>query len=54
MEVHYGKHQKDYDFNARKKAQSDEIDRILDKLKQSGYDSLTAEEKKRLFDAGRK
>ena len=38
----------------RKKAQSDEIDRILDKLKQSGYDSLTAEEKKRLFDAGRK
>ncbi len=54
MEVHYGKHQDDYDYNARKKAQSDEIDRILDKLKQSGYDSLTAEEKKRLFDAGRK
>jgi len=33
------------------KAQSDEIDRILDKLKKSGYDSLTTEEKKSLFDA---
>ncbi len=27
-----------------------EIDRILDKIKLSGYESLTAEEKKRLFD----
>ena len=54
MDVHFGKRQADYEYNARKKAQSDEIDRILDKLKQSGYDSLTAEEKKQLFDAGRK
>ncbi len=30
---------------------SAEIDRILDKLKQSGYSSLTDEEKKSLFDA---
>lgn len=54
MKVHYGANadrQKDYDYNARKKAQNDEIDRILDKIKQSGYTSLTAEEKKRLFDA---
>ena len=37
MKVHYGTgKQKDYDYNARKKAQSDEIDRILDKLKKSG------------------
>lgn len=42
----------DYEYNARKKAQSDEIDRILEKLKRSGYESLTTEEKKRLFDAG--
>jgi len=54
MKVHYGKNQKDYEYNARKKAQSDEVDRILDKLKKSGYDSLTAEEKKRLFDASKR
>lgn len=54
MQVHYGDKQKDYDFNARKKAQSEEIDRILDKLRKSGYGSLTEEEKKRLFDASKK
>lgn len=58
MKVHYGGgstgHEKDYDYNARKKAQSDEIDRILDKLKKSGYDSLTTEEKKSLFDASKR
>ena len=46
--------EQDYEYNARKKAQSDEIDRILDKLKQSGYGSLTAEEKKTLFDASKR
>ena len=46
--------QKDYDYNARQKAQSDEIDRILDKLKKSGYESLTTEEKKSLFDASKR
>ncbi|MBQ9884686.1 MAG: rhomboid family intramembrane serine protease [Bacteroidales bacterium] len=52
MKVHYGgKRQEDYTYNAEKKAQSDEIDRILDKLKKSGYESLTAEEKKALFNA---
>jgi membrane associated rhomboid family serine protease len=30
----------------------DEIDRILDKINTSGYDSLTAEEKEKLFKAG--
>lgn len=56
MKVHYGDNtrQKDYDYNAGKKAQSDEIDRILDKLKKSGYGSLTTEEKKSLFDASKK
>lgn len=33
---------------------SEEINRILDKIKTSGYDSLTAEEKRKLFDAGKK
>ena len=54
MKVHYNRNPKDYDYNANKKAQSDEIDRILDKLKKSGYDSLTVEEKKSLFDASKR
>lgn len=54
MKVHVGKHAKDYDYNARKKAQDDEIDRILDKVRQSGYDGLTAEEKRKLFDASQR
>ena len=56
MKVHKANadRQKDYDYNARKKAQSDEIDRILDKLKKSGYESLTTEEKKSLFDASKR
>lgn len=54
MKVYYSDKQKDYEFNARKKERSDEIDRILDKLRQSGYASLTDEEKKSLFDASKK
>lgn len=58
MKVHYGNgktsREKDYDYNAQRKSQSDEIDRILDKLKKSGYDSLTTQEKKSLFDASKK
>ena len=34
-----------------KKQQSDEIDRILEKIKKSGYAGLTAEEKRKLFEA---
>ncbi|MBE6282132.1 MAG: rhomboid family intramembrane serine protease [Bacteroides sp.] len=54
MEVHYGGRAKDYEYNARKKEQDEEVDRILDKLKKSGYQSLTTEEKKRLFDASKR
>lgn len=54
MKVNYNRDPRDYDYNARKKQQSDEIDRILDKLKASGYESLTTEEKKSLFDASKK
>ncbi|MDR0976761.1 MAG: rhomboid family intramembrane serine protease [Prevotellaceae bacterium] len=56
MKVHYGgnSRQKDYDYNARRKAENDEIDRILDKLKKSGYDSLSSKEKKSLFDASKR
>ena len=44
----------DQDYNPRKKAQHDEIDRIPKKLKKSGYESLTTEEKKSLFDASKR
>lgn len=56
MSVHYNDNMrnKDYDYNAQKKAQNDEVDRILDKLKKSGYESLTTEEKKSLFDASKR
>ena len=42
--------QDDWNFNARKEAEQKEIDRILDKIRKSGYDSLTTEEKQKLFD----
>ena len=54
MKVEKGGKAADYEYNARKKQQSEEIDRILDKLKKSGYSSLTTEEKKRLFDASKR
>lgn len=44
----------DADYNKRKHNESSEIDRILDKIKQSGYNSLNDDEKKRLFDASNK
>lgn len=44
----------DEEYNARKKAEQDIINSILDKIRKSGYDSLTAEEKKRLFELSHK
>ena len=41
----------DMEYNARKKARQEEVDAILDKIRKSGYDSLTKEEKRRLFEA---
>lgn len=41
----------DWEYNARKKAEQEEIDRILDKIRRNGYDSLTKEEKQTLFDS---
>ncbi|MCD8282821.1 MAG: rhomboid family intramembrane serine protease, partial [Prevotella sp.] len=42
----------DWDYNARQTERQKEIDAILDKIRKSGYDSLTTEEKQKLFDAG--
>jgi membrane associated rhomboid family serine protease len=46
-----GSKEDDMNYNARKKQNQEEIDAILDKIRKSGYDSLTKEEKKKLFDA---
>ena len=46
-------HQADWDYNAQKKRDEAEIDAILDKIRRSGYASLSAEEKKKLFDASK-
>lgn len=40
--------------SATSKTNQDEIDAILDKISQSGYDSLTKEEKQKLFNASKK
>jgi hypothetical protein len=54
MDVHVGgKHSADMEWNYRKKEREAEMDRILDKVKRGGYDSLTTEEKKTLFDASK-
>ncbi len=56
-DLHYGQqnkttsHNTDWEYNERKKKQEAEIDAILDKIRKSGYGSLTEEEKKKLFDA---
>ncbi|MDR1097124.1 MAG: rhomboid family intramembrane serine protease [Tannerella sp.] len=54
MKVTYRRPESDMDYNARKREDMDALDAILEKLKRSGYDSLSADEKKRLFDASRK
>lgn len=55
MDVHYGGQRgDDYVYNANRKEREAEIDRILDKVKRSGYVSLTEDEKRKLFDASQR
>ncbi|MDR1561572.1 MAG: rhomboid family intramembrane serine protease [Dysgonamonadaceae bacterium] len=44
----------DWDFNARKAKEEREINSILEKIKLSGYNSLTEAEKLKLFEFGKK
>ena len=53
LHVEEGGRETDWEYNARRQAMQEEVDRILDKIRRSGYDSLTSEEKKRLFDHSR-
>lgn len=41
----------DYEYNARRRAENAEVDRILEKIRQGGYASLSEEEKRVLFEA---
>jgi membrane associated rhomboid family serine protease len=43
----------DYEYNRRKNLQQEEINRILDKIAKSGYESLTKKEKEILFKQGK-
>ena len=54
VKVHYKRPESNIEYNTRKAYQSQKIDEILDKIKQSGYNSLSEEEKRTLFDAGEK
>ena len=42
---------KDMEYNTQQKEHQAKVDEILDKISKSGYDGLTAEEKRILFDA---
>ena len=44
----------DYDYNIRSKEEEKRMDEILDKIRISGYESLTEEEKRELFRISRK
>ena len=48
------RHETDDEYRHRRHKEEQEIDAILDKLKRSGYESLSEEEKKKLFDASRR
>jgi membrane associated rhomboid family serine protease len=54
MKVEFTRNETDWDYNKRKNSEQAEIDAILDKLKKSGYSSLSSDEKKKLFDASKK
>ena len=44
----------DYEFNSGKSAQQKEIDKVLERISKSGYESLSKEEKATLFSASKK
>ena len=54
MKVTYQRKETDADYNMRKRRETETIDEILDKLKHFGYQSLSSDEKKALFDASKK
>jgi hypothetical protein len=54
MKVAYKRKVTDEEYNYNKKAEQENIDRILDKISKSGYESLSKSEKEILFKASEK
>ena len=55
IDVTYGgRYNQEAAYRQQKKQEEEELNRILDKVKKNGYEGLTSEEKKRLFDISRK
>lgn len=54
LKVKYNYSNPEYEYNHRKVEQQDEINRLLDKIGKSGYDSLSVEEKDTLFKLSKK
>lgn len=54
MKVSTGGTNPDWEYNKRRADNSREVDRILDKISARGYNSLTEEEKKTLFEQSQK
>lgn len=55
MTIHMsGDRKADYDYNAQRKEREEEIDRILEKVRKHGYQCLSEEEKRTLFDASKR
>ncbi|MEX2371027.1 MAG: rhomboid family intramembrane serine protease [Bacteroidales bacterium] len=53
MKVTYKKPADDYQYKKQEAAEQAEVDKILDKISKGGYDSLTKEEKEKLFNMKR-
>lgn len=51
---HTATRESDYEYNMRSKQEEERMDEILDKVRRSGYDSLTTEEKRELFRISRR
>ena len=55
IDISYGgRYSQEAAYRQQKKQEEEELNRILDKVKKNGYEGLTPEEKKRLFDISRK
>ena len=55
IDVNYGgRYSQEAAYRQQEKERQEELNRILDKVKKNGYDGLTPEEKRRLFDVTRK
>ena len=54
VKIHYKRSETDQEYNRRKSEENKDIDRILEKIKHSGYDSLSENEKQKLFNVSKK